>query len=892
MRFNFKKIAAIGTSLLLTGMSMGLAAATSYPNEFSASNTAIVYGANANPTDLTEATSIQTSLGTSGIVANLTGAIPLDHGTTSKVYLNTSLTTAWTTYTKADLPTVLADGTFSGSPSSTYAQQITFITGTNAGGDNSGNVEFSRQPTSSYDPSVGVSMGSSTSNPIYNATVTFNTAVNFSSTNSQGQTLTLFGKPYVVSSDSSDSAGLILFQSAQTITLTQGGTSAAGSDTQTVPVNGIPHTIKLLNGGSSSATISVDGTSQSINSGSSRQINGVSIAVTSVQSSTAGGNTAVVLVGSNKLTFKNGQQVTQGDNNKAILGTYAYLSSVNASTGLTVAVYGQDYHTWWIGNGQSFVDPVFGSFGVSNSGLTSEITDTTRDALKIGTSGVGTLTLSFTDHNSNKATFDWATNKSGGFNLTTSTGYFIYPYEMANLTANAYTLTGTGSNNQYVGHLLQLQTVYNDTSTSTADYVTFYDPISGNTFTTGTPSAEGTAPLNIDGRQYTVTYLAAPGTNTGSARIKFPTTDSVATTGFVVYPTILGNNGESVQLYAPLNLTLAKFDGTNDVGTLYLPNGNGYNSITFTNNAGNATLANWTLAAGTGVTLSGTTLYSGPAGGFANAVNASFGQMRYTITGQLTGNRTLFQMWMPGKGLVNEPALVIYEGKDSGNLYNAVLIDAKNAPAGTSSDGAGIAGVYFTSTTGYPTNGGTSGVQLYSNSNLQQYVDGYGTFVQKDATSSAQPIATVFYSAMQAYEQLYLGAVGTSSTVTGAIPVRDSDVASVSTKNLIVVGGSCVNTVAARLLGVPAGTCGAAWTSATTPFVTGGLGSGQFLIKSYAGANTNGLTSGTALLVAGTDATDTINAATYLTNVKPDVATGKAWTGTSVSSATQVLTSA
>jgi hypothetical protein len=880
MRFNFKKIAAIGTSLLLTGMSMGLAAATSYPNGFSASNTAIVYGANANPTDLTEATSIQTSLGTSSVFANLTGPVPLDQGTTSRIYLNTSLTTARSIYTKADLPTVLGDGTFSGSPSSTYAQQITFIAGTNAGGDNSGKVEFSRQPTGSYDPSVGVSMGSSASQPLYNATITFNTAVNFSSTNSQGQLLNLFGKPYVVSSDSSDSAGLILFQSAQTVTLTQGGTSAAGSDTASVPVNGIPHTIKLINGGSSSATIAVDGTSQSINSGSSRQINGVSIAVTSVQSSTAGGNTATVLVGSNKLIFKNGQQVTQGDNNKAILGTYVYLNSVNATTSLTVAVYGQDYHTWWIGNGQSFVDPVFGSFGVSNGGLNSEITDPARDALKIGTSGVSTLTLSFIDHNSNKAVFDWATNKTGTWNLSSSTGYSIYPYEMANLSANAYTLTGTGNNNQNVGHLLQLQTVYNDTSTASSDYVTYYDVISGNTYTTGTVTTEGTAPLIIDGRQYTVTYVAAPGTNTGSAQLKFPASDSAAGTGMVLYPTILASDGESVQLYQPLQNLVLNTTSTTNVSSFYVPNGNGYTAIPVTYNSG--TVVNWTIN-GVGISTGNT----------VNSTNVTAGQMKYTFGGGSAINGINVTMWMPGKGLVLEPAVLMFEGKDAANTYQATLIDTKFAPVGTSSDGAGVAGVYFTSTTGYPTNGGTSGVQLYSNSNIQQYVDGYGTFVQKDATSSAQPIATVFYSAMQAYEQLYLGAVGTtSSTTTGAIPVRDSDVASVSTKNLIVVGGSCVNTVAAQLLGVPAGTCGAAWTSATTPFVTGGLGSGQFLIKSYAGANTNGLTSGTALLVAGTDATDTINAATYLVNVKPDVATGKAWTGTSVSSATQVVSNA
>ena len=50
MKLNFKKISAIGASLLLTGMSIGLAAASAYPAPFiegGAANVAIVYGTGA-----------------------------------------------------------------------------------------------------------------------------------------------------------------------------------------------------------------------------------------------------------------------------------------------------------------------------------------------------------------------------------------------------------------------------------------------------------------------------------------------------------------------------------------------------------------------------------------------------------------------------------------------------------------------------------------------------------------------------------------------------------------------------------------------------------------------------------------------------------------------------
>jgi len=111
----------------------------------------------------------------------------------------------------------------------------------------------------------------------------------------------------------------------------------------------------------------------------------------------------------------------------------------------------------------------------------------------------------------------------------------------------------------------------------------------------------------------------------------------------------------------------------------------------------------------------------------------------------------------------------------------------------------------------------------------------------------------------------------------GDILVMDSEVDSVSDKNLIVVGGSCVNTAAASLLGVSEGTCGSDFTEATD------IGSGQALIKGYSDSD---LTSKHAVLVAGYGATDTSNAAKYLMNEKPD--TSQAHKVTSATSATLI----
>lgn len=87
------------------------------------------------------------------------------------------------------------------------------------------------------------------------------------------------------------------------------------------------------------------------------------------------------------------------------------------------------------------------------------------------------------------------------------------------------------------------------------------------------------------------------------------------------------------------------------------------------------------------------------------------------------------------------------------------------------------------------------------------------------------------------------------TTSTGAVPLKDSEVSGVD-KNLVVVGGSAINTVAAELLG--GSYRGTEFTEHT------GVGEGQFMIKAF---NRGGKT---ALLVAGYEAADTTRAVSYL----------------------------
>jgi hypothetical protein len=152
------------------------------------------------------------------------------------------------------------------------------------------------------------------------------------------------------------------------------------------------------------------------------------------------------------------------------------------------------------------------------------------------------------------------------------------------------------------------------------------------------------------------------------------------------------------------------------------------------------------------------------------------------------------------------------------------------------------------------------------------------TMIRYDTTDSDAHDFTMTFYGTEVTADVQVVAGGTVSTTGGSLGdvlVTDAEVSTVNTKNLVVVGGSCINTAAASLLGVSANTCESAWTTAT------GVGSGQFLIKGYASSS---LTSRMALLVAGYEAADTTNAATYLRTQTVD--TSASYIGTSGTSAT------
>jgi len=127
--------------------------------------------------------------------------------------------------------------------------------------------------------------------------------------------------------------------------------------------------------------------------------------------------------------------------------------------------------------------------------------------------------------------------------------------------------------------------------------------------------------------------------------------------------------------------------------------------------------------------------------------------------------------------------------------------------------------------------------------------------------NSGQDSIKIIYHGDEVAASVYVTSTdaGASGGTTGQKSYMDTESASYAGKNIIVVGGSCVNSVAASLLG--GANCGDAFMSATD------VGPGKFLIESF---NYNGKI---ATVVAGYEADDTTKAAIYLANAANDVTT-------------------
>lgn len=230
-----------------------------------------------------------------------------------------------------------------------------------------------------------------------------------------------------------------------------------------------------------------------------------------------------------------------------------------------------------------------------------------------------------------------------------------------------------------------------------------------------------------------------------------------------------------------------------------------------------------------------------------------------------------------GGGLASFSLVLSEEDKD-GNIGAGQNITLTIGRTATDYDTT-VSGVAFTK--------GSSAEEVESSDVYRSFAySALATEVLHDQGPTQQKVKLVYHGD-ESYGELFLTALDASitssggSTTLGNPVIKDSEVASATGKNLIVVGGSCVNTVAAQLLGSSTPICGADFTAKT------GIASGQFLIQTF--DRTGGKV---ATLVAGYNAQDTSNAATYLRTNTVDTTVGKKYVGTSATSATLQTTTA
>ena len=882
MRLNFRKVSAIGASVLLTGLTLGSAAAAAYPAPFvqgGAANVAIVYGSGdgVNPLDLVQASNLQGDLqtymgsagGTSG--ASLVGEVAELFTGSTKIYVNDALNAVKTVLTETELPTVLEDGSFSGNVDASFTQTIQI--GVNP------QVTYAKQPTSSEDPEFGLALSTSTNTMMYNATVTFNKAVAFNHSNSEGQDIELFGQKFTVASATSGT-NLVLLKEAEKLSLD------SDAPTADVTIADEAYTIELVSASDTAATIRVTdsaGTSdsQEISEAASRKVNGVSIAVITADETNLK-LSASIIAGADKMTFTDGSAVTIGEDDTVIDGTsVSFTGGTAAMTKMVVKVAAANSDEDAIKPGSEFADPVFGTFKLDFAGLNIPEDGSAREIIDVKNSGDDKMEVTFTNHQGNEATVQWVMNKTGDLALQRdSEERNITVVEKAALYRNEYVMVG----NEDEGFLLRLSQVTNQTSGFSQDAVKFVDVFDSSNSYSATITAEGSGTVTIGGKVYDVTYsgLNSAAEDSRVVRLDYPDT---TTAGYVaVYPTMETSKGANLAFYEPSTINLGNYDGSStSVSRLYFPDGDGYTYLTLAKVAvpgsTNATEYTVTGADGTGSGLNLNT-------SVADVEFFTIGQFEYELRTYATANMTVLGLRNAANSSnVTSPAIMLFEEKDDNTQYQGLIITPEVSPAGTGESGVGILDVERT----WGNDGTWDSISLASDSKMAKEADLWGTIISVDSSDSDQKSASISYPDEQVYAQIYVAEESASitagetsaagATSLGQVLVSDSEVSSVATKNLLIIGGSCINSAAAALVG--GAHCGASWTDAT------GVGSGEFLIKGYASSD---LTSELALLVAGYEAADTVNAAQYLMNQMPD--TALEWKGTSSTSAEQVVAAA
>ena len=899
--FKFRKIASVLASAIMVSSTVALAAAANYPDPFvkgGVSDVAIVYGgSDALNTDLVAAAEISTSLQenlakqtattSTSASADVSGeAYPL-FSSGKKIYLNDSINKEVTLLSASHLPAVLKDGTFEGDVSATYTQKIDIWI---ASGQND-KLVYGRHPTDDSDPTFAVKLSTLASSAAYNLTVTFNKAVAFNHSDSEGEELSMFGQKFTVGA-ATDGTNLILLRSSQKLFLT------SDEPTATVTIDGKEYKIELISSSDTAANVKVtnsDGKAESkeIGEDASKSINGIEVGVTAADE-TNFKLSATVTVGANRIKLADNAAVKIGTEETTVDGTNVRFGDGQVPSNITKLIFqisAEDTDVDAVSAGGDLKDPVFGSVKLAFPSLNIPENSSSREDIVVQGSGADKATIKFKSWDGTEAkTVEWFYNKTDGHTtsstrgigsvLADSNGNNINVIEMAQINKSELVVVGNENN----GGLWKLKTVSNDSSTPTKSTVEFENVMTG-AVQKSTISSDGSGTVDLGSRTYTVTYRDSrviEGDET--VRLAYPDGSRTTAGNYVVYPTIQTGKGAKLAFYAPMNITLSNGDGSGtDVAALKFPDGDGYTTVNIAFNGSGAEDGRWNVTVGSTVDGLNTS------GDFPDSVSLAIGQLTYNLTSVTsnsagtvgTPNESILYLVSPQGGNIVQPAIIIFEEQDDSSAQRYEAIVVKMEGGGVSTDKVGVSDVITT----WGKDAEFDELQVKSNTYLYKSADFWGTVITTDQTTSDSYTATISYPDNQVYANLYMaenaavisgGSAVSSGSVKsiGSVIIADSEVSSASSKNLIVVGGSCINSVAASLLG-GVNACSADFTTKTS------VAANQFLIQTF--SRTGGKV---ATLVAGYNAADTTNAAKFLTTQTVDTTVGKKYVGTSATQAT------
>jgi len=843
MRFNFKKITSVLASAIMLGSTMGFAAAASYPAPFvenGNANVGIVYTSGSHlgsTSDILAAVDIAQNLqvelarqtATTGSSGAGTSGEGINLATTSRgIYYADSINAARPTLTDNELPNVLADGSFTDltGTSYTYNQVVTMGDTLSAFGTSGGDLG---------DPVLYLDVGTTSTDPLYNYSLSLNKNLNVSdSTNVQGQKINILGVDYIIGA-SSTNATVYLYGSGETIVVSQ-------DESQTVTVGDQDHIVELVTTSTTTtAKISVDGSTRTVTRGSSYTFPGeVVVYVKDVTHPSFQGDlrSAELIIGANSLKLANGQTVKEGSDETTVRGTKVTVDAADHGviSGFTVQIAMERSREDHLAAGDAFTDPVFGGLSVQFAGSTPALDSEARGSIRVDTDNSRFAYVTFTSarggtegeqelafaHDNTTSTSTAIPILAHDSTESDNKGY-IRVVEGQDLKLNDWTVINQGD----AGTIVEVTDLIVDTATAGKVYLR--DVITNEetliSVTNNSNVYQKTANI-FGGNSYDIQMKQ----DETSVNI---TWDS--TTAATVFPRIKLKDGGWIAFLteAPIanSTTVILPDGLTTIDTTGT-------SVGVSNDTGTITVngINWTTReSGGAVAIDGIDKDND------GTVDCNFNSTR-------------------------GPAILFLEPKKWDDSSYGDFICVPLTTEGTSSVEIAISDPVFMGT-----NSGF--VTLDSDNNLKQAVDKYGAYVEKEETENN--IATITYPSSEMFLDILVteeGATVTSGSAgtgtvgeLGSVSRKDTEVSSIQDRNLIVVGGSCINAVAAKVLDVAEGTCGSAFTDAT------GVGSDQFIIKVVDSPYTDGRV---AMLVAGYEAADTAKAVEYVTMEKPTTDVG------------------